>query len=145
MAGPRAALDRFPHRRAMGTRWRDNDAYGHMNNVVFYEFFDTVVNLWLIEDAGLPVPGGDVVGLVVETGCTFHASLGWPHPVIAGLRVDRLGRTSIAYGIGLFREGEVLAAAEGRFTHVYVDAATRQPVPLPAALRAAAAAIAAPG
>ena len=129
----------------MDTRWADNDAYGHMNNVVYYAFFDTAVNLWLRESAGLPVPGGEVVGLVVETGCTYHESLGWPDPVESGLATLRVGSTSVTYAVGLFRPGAAEAAAEGRFTHVYVDAATRRPAPLPDALRRAAEAILAPG
>ncbi|WP_118135895.1 thioesterase family protein [Oceanicella sp. SM1341] len=137
---PRASYAFF---REMTTRWRDNDVYGHMNNVVYYEFFDALANLWLIEAAKLPVPGGEVIGLVVETGCIYHASLGWPRGVEAGLGVERVGTSSLTFRIGLFAPGEALAAAEGRFTHVYVDASTRRPVPLPESLRAAAQALAA--
>ncbi|HEU0221404.1 MAG TPA: thioesterase family protein [Paracoccaceae bacterium] len=139
MPRTRAERRNYASFRQMTTRWRDNDVYGHMNNVAYYEFFDSAVNGWLIEAAGMPVPGGEVIGLVVETACTFHASLGWPEPVTVAMRAARVGRSSITYEIGLFAPGEALAAAEGRFTHVYVDAATRRPVALPERLRAAAA------
>lgn len=145
MSRSRAARASYATFREMTTRWHDNDVYGHINNVVYYAFFDSAVNLWLREAAGLAVPGGGVIGLVVETGCTYHASLAWPEPVTAGLRTERIGRTSVTYGVGLFAPGADLAAAEGRFTHVYVDAATRRPVPLPPGLRAAAEAIRAGG
>lgn len=118
----------------MTTRWRDNDAYGHMNNAVFYEYVDACVNDWLVREGGLTVPGGDLIGLVVETGCVFHASLGWPEPVTTGLAVERIGNSSVRYLVGLFG-AEDLAAAEAHFTHVYVDAQTRRPVALPQAFR----------
>ncbi|MEL6234967.1 MAG: thioesterase family protein [Pseudomonadota bacterium] len=137
----RAARSDFHLFRDMPTRWHDNDVYGHMNNVVYYSFFDTAVNVWLGERAGLAVPGGAVIGLVVETGCTYHESVGWPEPVSVGLATSRVGRSSVSYALGLFRPGADLAAAEGRFTHVYVDADTRRPVALPESLRAAASAI----
>ena len=119
----------------MTTRWRDNDVYGHMNNVVFYEYVDTAVNMWLIENAGLDIPNGEIVGLVVETACTFHGSLGFPEPLDVGLRVSRIGNTSVTFEIGLFDLNDQNAAAEARFTHVYVDSKTRRPVPLPEGLR----------
>lgn len=120
------------------TRWSDNDAYGHMNNVVYYELVDTVVNVWLRDAVGLKVPGGDVIGLVVETGCVYHASLGWPEPVDVGLVVERIGNTSVTYNVGIFGATSEEAAGEARFTHVYVDAETRRPVPIPDDLRAEA-------
>ncbi len=141
MSRPRPLRADYAHLVTMTTRWRDNDVYGHMNNVVFYEYVDTAVNLWLIEAAGMPVPVGPVIGLVVESACTFHAGLGFPAPVIAGLRASRVGTTSITYEIGLFGGTAAEAAAEGRFTHVYVDAGTRRPVALPGPLRAAAEAL----
>jgi acyl-CoA thioester hydrolase len=138
--GPRGTYASF---RVLTTRWRDNDVYGHMNNAVYYEFFDTAVNRWLIEAAGLSVPGGEVVGLVVASSCVYHAGLGWPEPVEAGLGIGRLGRSAITFRVGLFGPGEPLAAAEATFTHVYVDKAGRRPVPLPEGLHAAAARLAA--
>jgi acyl-CoA thioester hydrolase len=131
------ARSAFPHLREMTTRWRDNDVYGHMNNVVYYEYFDTVVNQWLLESGALEIPHGPVVGLVVRTECDYAASLGFPDRIVAGLRAARVGRTSVTYGIGLFRNAEDVAAASGLFTHVYVDAETRRPVPLPEPLRRA--------
>ncbi|GIX13643.1 MAG: hypothetical protein KatS3mg118_1602 [Paracoccaceae bacterium] len=144
MPRPRARRDAYHHFRRLDTRWADNDSYGHMNNVVHYAFFDTAVNLWLREVAGLAVPGGDVIGLVVETACSYHESLGWPEPVDTALAVLRVGRSSVTYAVALFRPGASEAAAEGRFTHVYVDARDRRPVPLPESLRRAAEAIAIP-
>lgn len=131
MARVRSSRADYAQFKQMTTRWRDNDVYGHMNNVVFYEYVDTAVNLWLIENAGLDIPGGEVVGLVVETSCTFHAPLGFPEPLDIGLSVSRIGNTSVTFEIGLFALAVDLAAAEARFTHVYVDASTRRPVPLP--------------
>lgn len=123
--------------RAIPTRWIDNDIYGHMNNVVHYSLFDTAVNGWLIE-AGVLNPGHSAqIGLVVETGCRYHAEMGFPDVVTAGFRVGHLGNSSVRYEIGLFRNDEDNASAEGMFVHVYVDAATRRPVPLSPALRAA--------
>lgn len=132
----------FPHFATFTTRWRDNDVYGHMNNAVFYEYVDTLVNGWLIRSGALDLPRGPVICLVVETGCSFFDSLGYPEPIEAGLRLDRLGATSIAYGIGLFRPGATEAAARARFKHVRVDRVTRRPVDAPPALRAALAGLA---
>tara|TARA_X000000950_G_scaffold132632_1_gene165271 strand:+ start:1735 stop:2085 length:351 start_codon:yes stop_codon:yes gene_type:complete len=112
-----------------------------MNNVVYYELVDSVVNSWLRNEAGMPVPDGDIVGLVVQSGCTYHASLGWPEPIEAGMAVARVGNSSITYLIGLFSVGEDDAAAEASFTHVYVNKDTRRPVPIPDNLRAAATAL----
>ncbi len=119
------------------TRWMDNDVYGHVNNVVYYSYFDTVVNRYLIEMGAIDIENGPVIGLVVETSCRYHAPISFPEAVTAGLRVARLGGSSVRYEIGLFREDEEEAAAEGHFVHVYVDRATRRPTPLPEALRAA--------
>lgn len=132
----------FPHFETYSTRWRDNDVYAHLNNAVFYEYVDTLVNGWLIRSGALSIPDGPVICLVVETGCSFFDSLGFPEPVEAGLRVDRIGASSIAYGIGLFRPGASHAAARARFVHVCVDRDTRRPVPVPDALRAALAGLA---
>jgi len=141
MTRSRARRSDYAHFETIVPRWRDNDVYGHVNNAVYYEYADTVVNGWLIRSGALDVPGGAVVGLVVETGCTFHASLAFPEPVAAGLRVDRIGRSSVTYGVGLFGADAPLAAAEVRFTHVCVDRDSRRPVLLPAPLRAALAAL----
>ncbi|MBO6900705.1 MAG: acyl-CoA thioesterase [Rhizobiaceae bacterium] len=115
----------------------DNDLYGHMNNVVHYSLFDTAVNGWLIEQGVLDIHTGDQIGLVVETGCRYHAELAFPDMVHAGIRVGRLGGSSVRYEVGLFRNDEDSAAAEGFFVHVYVDRQTRRPKPLNANLRAA--------
>ena len=119
------------------TRWADNDAYGHMNNVVHYALFDTAVNAWLIGRGVLDIRNGGQVGLVVETGCRYFAEMAFPDTVHAGLRVAKLGSSSVRYEIGLFRNDEDAASAEGFFVHVYVDARTRKPKPLNDALRAA--------
>lgn len=127
--------ERYAHLTAIDTRWMDNDAYGHVNNVVYYSYFDTAVNRWLIERGLLDVAGSAAIGLVVETGCRFLRSLTFPDRVVAGIRVAHLGRSSVRYEIGLFRNDETEAAAAGHFVHVYVDRETRKPVPIPAATR----------
>jgi acyl-CoA thioester hydrolase len=133
---PHARAD-YPHAMQITTRWADNDAYGHVNNVVYYAYFDTVVNTFLIERGVLDVAAGPVIGYVVENGCQYFSALTYPETVTAGLRVAHLGRTSVRYEIALFGEGSDTAAAQGHFVHVYVDRQTRRPVELPAALRAA--------
>ena len=125
----------YPHLRAITTRWSDNDAYGHVNNVVYYAFFDTIVNAYLIENGALDVAASPVIGLVVETACHYFAPLAYPETVTAGMRVTHLGRSSVRYEIALFGEGQESAAAQGHFVHVYVDRATRRPASLPEALR----------
>lgn len=129
--------------RTITTRWMDNDLYGHMNNVVHYSLFDTAVNGWLIENRVLDIHGGDQIGLVVETGCRYFGELAFPDIVAAGIRVAQIGSSSVRYEVGLFRNEEDVAAAEGFFIHVYVDRQTRRPKPLNAALRAALETIAA--
>jgi acyl-CoA thioester hydrolase len=119
------------------TRWMDNDVYGHVNNVVYYSFFDSVVNRYLIEAGALDIHHGSAIGLVVETHCNYFAPLEFPQRVEAGLRVAHLGRSSVRYEVGLFAEGQALSAAAGHFVHVYVDRATRRPLPLPPALLSA--------
>jgi acyl-CoA thioester hydrolase len=121
----------FAYRLSITTRWRDNDVYGHVNNVVYYAFFDTVVNRYLIEQGVLDPEGGSVIGLVVETQCHYFSSISFPDNVVAALRVEHIGRSSVCYEIGLFRNDDRVAAAQGRFVHVYVDRATRRPVALP--------------
>ena len=132
---PRAA---YPHFLPITTRWMDNDVYGHVNNVVYYRYFDTVVNEYLIRAGALDIEHGETIGLVVETQCSYFEPLAFPERVDAGLRVARLGTSSVRYEVGLFREDAVQPAAQGHFVHVYVDRATRRPVAaLPDALRAA--------
>ncbi len=140
MSTERPAPDRrdgYRHFHRITTRWMDNDAYGHVNNVVYYSWFDTVVNEYLIAQGVLDVTGGAVIGLVVETQCRYFSELAFPQPVDLGLRIGRLGTSSVRYEIGVFAEGEPAASAQGHFVHVYVDRATRRPTALPAPLRAA--------
>ena len=130
---PRSA---FKHWRSMTTRWADNDAYGHVNNTVYYEWFDTAVNAWMVEQNMLDIADGDPIALVVETGCSFFESLAFPEPVEVGLAVARLGTSSIRYRIGVFAQRAESAAAAGEFVHVVVDRETRRPVQIPADWRA---------
>jgi acyl-CoA thioester hydrolase len=127
----------YPHNRVLTTRWMDSDPYGHMNNVVYYELFDTVVNAWLIERGVLDIQKSPVIGLVVETGCHYFSPLTYPEPVTAAIRVAHVGRSSVRYELALFGERSEIAAAQGHFVHVYVDRVTRRPVDMPAALRKA--------
>jgi acyl-CoA thioester hydrolase len=119
------------------TRWHDNDAYGHVNNVIYYAWFDTAVNAWLIRAGLLDVARSPVVAIVAETGCRYFRSIAFPERVSVGLRVARLGRSSVTYALGVFREEDEEAAAEGHFVHVYVERATMRPVPMPDSVRAA--------
>jgi acyl-CoA thioester hydrolase len=119
------------------TRWMDNDAYAHVNNVVYYAWFDTVVNEHLVREGGLDIAHSPAIGLVVETHCRFFAPLAFPDAVDAGMAVTRLGRSSVTYAIAIFREGAAAAAAAGRFVHVWVDRASRRPVDIPEQVRAA--------
>jgi len=136
------ARSAYAHFLPITTRWMDNDVYGHVNNVVYYSYFDTVVNEYLIRAGALDIEHGTTIGLVVETQCNYFAPLVFPERVEAGLRVARLGASSVRYEVGLFREGETQPAAQGHFVHVYVDRATRRPVSaLPAALHAALASL----
>ncbi|MGN6466391.1 MAG: acyl-CoA thioesterase [Rhizobiaceae bacterium] len=121
----------------IATRWMDNDIYGHMNNVVHYSLFDTAVNGWLIGEGVLDIHSGGQIGLVVETGCRYFSEMAFPDAVTAGIRVARLGASSVRYEVGLFRNDEDVAAAEGFFIHVYVARATRRPMPLDEPLRRA--------
>ena len=133
---PLLGRDAYPVWRELDTRWADNDAYGHVNNVVHYSWFDTTVNAWLIDNGLLDVAAGDPIGLVVETGCRYAGSLTYPEPVEIGLGVERLGGSSVTYRLGVFAKGAEQAAAEGHFTHVYVGRESRRPVALPEAWRA---------
>jgi acyl-CoA thioester hydrolase len=130
---PRSA---YPVFSAISTRWMDNDVYGHVNNVVYYSFFDTAVNGLLVAAGALDIHAGAVIGLVVETQCNYFAPIAFPQAVAAGVRVARIGSSSVRYEIGLFADDEPACAASGHFVHVYVDRATRRPVPLPPALHA---------
>lgn len=131
---PRAAYATF---RTITTRWADNDAYGHVNNVVYYSWFDTAVNAYLIEQGALDIHGGDTIGLVIETQCNYFSPLAFPQTVEAGIRVARLGGSSVRYEVGLFAEGAPTASAQGHFVHVYVGREDRRPRELPAILRSA--------
>lgn len=121
--------------RQIGTRWMDNDAYGHVNNVIYYSWFDTAVNAYLIEQGVLDIHNGATIGLVIETQCNYFAPLTFPQMVDAGIRVARLGSSSVRYEVGLFAQGEPLTAAKGHFIHVYVDSQSRRPVILPLSLK----------
>ena len=127
----------YRHFLAIPTRWMDNDNYGHVNNVTYYSYFDTVVNEHLIRLGGLDIGGDPVVGYVVETRCLFRKPLSFPEVLDAGLCVTRLGATSVTYEIGIFRQGDDEPAATGRFVHVWVDRATQRPAPIPPRIRAA--------
>jgi len=136
VAKPQAeGRDAYKAFRPITTRWMDNDVYGHVNNVVYYSWFDTAVNATLIEQGVLDIHGGQTIGLVIETQCNYFAPLAFPQTIEAGIRVAKLGTSSVRYEVGLFAEGEPLTAAKGHFVHVYVDRETRRPVPLPAPLK----------
>ncbi len=126
----------FRHFYPITTRWSDNDAYGHVNNVVYYQWFDTVVNQFLIVNGTLDIHAGSAIGLVVETHCNYFSSVAFPDPITAGLCVTRLGDSSVRYEVGIFRDDDELASAQGHFVHVYVDRVTRKPTPIPAPARA---------
>ena len=127
----------YRHFLPIATRWMDNDAYGHVNNVVYYAYFDTVVNAYLIAAGVLDIANSPVIGLVVETGCKYFSAVAFPDEIDAGLRVAKLGNSSVRYEIALFRRGSDVAVAQGHFVHVYVERTTRRPVPLPGPLRKA--------
>jgi acyl-CoA thioester hydrolase len=134
VAEPRHA---YPFFTRITTRWMDNDMYGHINNSVYYSFFDSAVNGYLIGRGALDIHSGNVIGLVVETHCNFFAPLHYPHTVEAGIRVGRVGSSSVRYEIGLFADAAASSAASGHFVHVYVDRSSRRPAPLPSELLAA--------
>ncbi len=121
--------------RAISTRWMDNDAYGHVNNVIYYSWFDTAVNAYLIEQGVLDVAQGQTIGLVIETQCNYFSPLAFPQTIEAGIRVAQLGKSSVRYELGLFAQDAPLTAAKGHFIHVYVDRETRRPTPLPHPLK----------
>ena len=133
----RTARGDYPHLAVVPTRWNDNDVYGHVNNVEYYAFFDTVINAWLIREGGLDIHAGQTIGLCAESHCRFHAAFTFPEPVEAGLRVGRLGGSSVRYEISLFREGAEEPAATGWFVHVFVERESRRPAEIPQPVRAA--------
>ena len=139
MNAPLAPAARSKYRMflAIPTRWMDNDTYGHVNNVTYYAYFDTVVNEHLVRAGNLDIRNGGAIGIVVETACRFHKPLSFPETVDAGMRVVRVGHSSVTYEIGLFRAGDDEAAATGRFVHVWVDRQHRRPIAVPATVRAA--------
>jgi acyl-CoA thioester hydrolase len=136
-AVPEVSRDEYSTVLEIPTRWADNDIYGHVNNVEYFAFFDTVINHWLIHEGGLDIHGGGVIGLCAESHCTYYAALAFPDVVDAALRVGHLGRTSVRYEIALFRHGDAESAATGWFVHVFVDRETRRPAAPPAQLREA--------
>lgn len=125
----------YPYVLPISTRWKDNDVYGHVNNVEYYSYFDTVINTYLIREAGLDIHHGAVIGLCVESHCEFKKSIAFPETIQAGLRVAHIGRSSVRYEIGIHSESQL--AASGHFVHVFVDRVNRKPTELPAAMRAA--------
>lgn len=134
----------YPHILPIQTRWADNDVYGHVNNVAYYGYFDTIVNEYLIGAGALDIHGGAVIGLVVETGCRYFAPLEFPQRLEGGLRVAKIGMSSVRYELAIFKANEDAPAAEGHFVHVYVDRGARRPAPLPDAFRAALSRLATP-
>jgi acyl-CoA thioester hydrolase len=126
----------YPHWQLVPLRWKDNDVYGHVNNVVHYSLMDTVINTWLIERGGLDIENGDTIGLCVESHCNYHGSVAFPETLAIGLRVAHLGKSSVRYEIGIHREDRAEVIAEGHFVHVFVDRKTRRPKPLAGPLRA---------
>lgn len=130
-------MDSYPYRHPIATRWDDNDVYGHVNNVRYFAFFDTAINAWLIEQGGLDIADGDVIGLCAESHCTYTAAIAFPDAVEVGLRAGHVGTSSVRYELAVFKAGEPEPAATGWFVHVFVDRATRRPVALPPRLRAA--------
>jgi acyl-CoA thioester hydrolase len=128
---------RYPHRLAIQTRWKDNDVYGHVNNAEYYSYFDTAINAWLIREGGLDIEHGAIIGLCVESHCEFHAALAFPDTIEVGLRVGKLGRSSVRYELAIFRAGQNEVTAEGHFVHVFVDRESRRPTPIPEPVRGA--------
>jgi acyl-CoA thioester hydrolase len=130
----------YPHTLPIATRWMDNDVYGHVNNVVYYSYFDTVINRWLIEEGGLDIHHADVIGLCVDSRCAYFEPVAFPDALEAGLRVAHLGRSSVRYEIAIFKVGKAggdAAVAQGEFVHVFVERAARRSVAIPEPLRAA--------
>ncbi|MBF8720134.1 acyl-CoA thioesterase [Pseudomonas guariconensis] len=126
---------RYRHFTTITTRWHDNDLYGHVNNVIYYGFFDSAVNRLLVEHAGLDIHAGPVIALVVSSNCQYHASVAFPQPIEVGLAISRLGNSSVHYQLAVFREAHEQACATGNFVHVFVDRDSRRPTPIPSRLR----------
>ncbi len=137
MPSPRPQASDYRYFIPVTTRWMDNDVYGHVNNAVYYSYFDSVANHYLIHEGGLDIERGEVIGLVVESHCNDHAPVAYPRRLRAGLRIDRLGARSITYGLAVFPEDESEAVAHGYNVHVFVDRTSRKAVPIPESLRAA--------
>jgi acyl-CoA thioester hydrolase len=131
-ARPRGA---YRHFQPITTRWMDNDVYGHVNNVVYYSWFDTAVNQFLIEQGALDIEKSEIIGLVIETQCNYFGPVAFPDRISAGIRVAKLGNSSVRYEVGIFKGDEEFAAAQGHFVHVYVDRASRRPTPIPEKMR----------
>lgn len=129
-----AVLTEYPICVELDTRWMDNDIYGHVNNVVYYSYFDTIVNRYLIETAELDIHTGNIIGLMVNSHCNYHASVSFPDKLIGGLKVTRIGTSSVDYGLAIFKQGQELACADGQMTHVFVDRKDRRPRPISGAL-----------
>jgi acyl-CoA thioester hydrolase len=127
----------YPHHLPIATRWMDNDVYGHVNNVVYYSYFDTVINRWLVGEGGLDIHHGGVIGLCVDSRCAYLRPVAFPDALDAGLRVAHLGRSSVRYEIAIFKAGEDDAVAQGEFVHVFVERASRRPIDIPTQLREA--------
>lgn len=121
----------------LGTRWSDNDIYGHVNNVMYYSYFDTTANRYLIDEGGLDIHDGEIIGLVVDSGCSYFAPVAFPDQLEGGLAISKLGNSSVRYEIGIFKKGDVLAVAQGHFVHVFVDRTQRQSTPIPEQMREA--------
>ncbi|BBH17810.1 hypothetical protein Back2_20970 [Nocardioides baekrokdamisoli] len=133
----RPSIEDYPYVIDITTRWMDNDVYGHVNNVTYYSYFDTAANTFLIERGGLDIHGADVIGLIVESACSYHAPVAFPDQLRAGVRVDKLGNRAVTYGIGIFAEGSDEAVANGHFVHVFVERESRTSTAIPARIRAA--------
>ena len=131
MSQPQHLRGDYRHFQPITTRWHDNDIYGHVNNVTYYSYFDSAVNAYLIAEGGLDIHGGDVVGFVVSSACDYFASIAFPDAIEVGLRVGKLGNSSVQYELAIFRAGEEQACAAGRFVHVFVDRASNRPVSIP--------------
>ncbi|KAB0548031.1 acyl-CoA thioesterase [Pseudomonas argentinensis] len=137
MQQPQHLREHYRHFQAITTRWHDNDLYGHVNNVTYYSYFDTAVNSYLIEFGGLDIQGGAIVGFVVSSSCDYFESIAFPECIEVGLRVGKLGNSSVQYDLAVFREGQMQACAAGRFVHVFVERESNRPVAIPQALRQA--------
>lgn len=133
--------DSYPVFYPIVTRWMDNDLYGHVNNVTYYSYFDSVANRYLIEEGGLDIHAAPVIGVVVESHCQYHSGVAYPQSLEVGLRVDKLGSRSVTYGMGVFVEGAAEASADGHFVHVFVERETNTPVAIPESIRSALARI----